>query len=894
MDSVNHNGVHNSEPIMSGDLGTCKRNPHQQQGIASLPFSYQEAIAVVGYACCFADAEDSRVLWHDLLRGRLRHWQTSRCDMLTVPIDSSDIALFDLDPGELAALDPQRLLFLQIAWQALEHAGFAPTEVMHKTGIFVSSFGKQAEQVATFVAEKLNLRVPALLGQTACSSSLQAVHLACESLRSVEAELAIAGGVALALSECGADPVPSPAVLLAGGHGAGAVVLRRLADALEDGDPVLAVLPGSASNQTHNQAHNQAHKHNCKLTCSQKPAAVAASMAGLQDVMSVALRQAGIDSTQIGLIEIDEVATPVDEPVSWEALRTLFPGTDAGPRCALSLHSSPRGNSAQYGRATGMTSILKVIMAVERGVIPPSQHCEQTIHARQIADCTESADSPFYAPTQACPWDAATRIAAIVGVGNGGSHCHILVSSLPPVLSNAINRPSTSAASAAVLLLSAASESALRRLAGAYALALEQAAPHDLTYSALHGRRLDLPYRLALSLTTVDDAAAALASYADGSPEPMLYCGQRKPGKLAWVCSGEGTQWVGMGQALHQQSVVFAQTLERCFDACGRECANQLRKAMFGFSEKQLAQPTLAQPVIIAFQIALAAHWRALGLTPDMVLGQGIGEYAAAVIAGHYPIEQIMPVVCTRARLLQDGQSARHAAVGPDNPVATAYAPSRQLVETAEVLSKVCASLNAIPTAVPMISSVTGAAVNADQLNADAGEHWCRQLLEPDCLESAIVAAGNAGATVFLELGADASLTTIAHQRMQHGAKNSSQHACWIASARRHQLASIQFGQALLQLYVAGIDLPWRLILPSSGRKIQAPLYVFDRQRHWRDCGHRFRGEFKCKLSGKLSGKPGCKSSSNSSGHANVDACGDFIGGACSYNNAAYPLRPVY
>ncbi|MBB3212925.1 acyl transferase domain-containing protein [Herbaspirillum sp. Sphag1AN] len=827
MDSVIHNGLSSND--------TSKIGQDQQQALATLPFCYDDAIAVVGYACRFAGAENSHAFWQNLVSGRECGLRSSCAELLATgadaPIidtsnfinlgtaipdaDNFDAALFGYTASDAATLNPQQRLFLQIAWHALEHAGFAPTDVPHKTGVFTSAQEVRSlppedrDHVAPQVARKLNLRGPAVSLQTTCCSSLVAVHLACESLRSGESDMAIAGGVDISFPQVG-DELHLPGTLYSP-NGAAAIVLRRLADALDDGDPVLAVLPSSAMNNDGAQRAGHA----------------ALSVAGQREVISMALAQAGIDSTKIGLIEAHGALTPRGDPIELQALCTVFHTADAGPPCAL---GSVKGNLGFLDSAAGIAGMLKTIMAVEHGVIPPSLHFEQDNTSQQMAD------SPFYVPTQAHSWNDATRIAGISAFNIGGTNCHVLASSLPPALRQAMtgSRPfpavsrTTPKSSAAVLLLSTASETALRQLAAAYALALEKTSSHDLAYTALHGRQLDLPYRLALSLTTVEDATAALAGYAGAHPEPLLYRGHGDPGKLVWVCSGEGTQWVGMGQSLYRQSMSFAQTLERCFDACGKECANQLRKAIFGFSGEQLAQPILAQPVIIAFQIAMAAHWRALGLEPEMVLGQGIGEYAAAVIAGHFSIEQIMPVVCTRARLLQDWQAVPHyvasqaAAAVPDD-CATA-----RFHEVTAILSKVCANLHAVPSSVRMISSVTGAVVSADQLNADAGEHWCRHLQEPDCLGTALQAASSAGATVFLELGADASLSSMAHQCMWPVLANPDSQACWIASARRQQVASVQLEQALLQLYVAGFDLRWQEILPSSGRKVQAPLYVFD------------------------------------------------------------------
>ena len=808
------------------------------QALLAVHYPNDEPIAVVGYACRFPQAEDSEAFWRNLLQGRecsqrlsQQELQAAGIDRATIDApnfvnvasivhdaDTFDAGLFGYARTEAEAMDPQQRLFLHIAWHALEHAGFAPRAVPHKTSVFgaarVSTYpgqeavrlsdvaqakglqslmGNDKDYVATRVAYKLNLRGPALSVQTACSSSLVAVHLACESLRSGESDMALAGGVAVSFPQHSGylyqpgmifspdgscRPFDAQAQGTFAGNGVAAVVLRRLADALADGDRVLAVLPASAMNNDGNQ----------------KVGYTAPSVAGQQEVITQALAAAGLDSRRIGMIEAHGTATALGDPIEVQALRAVFHAVDDGPPCAL---GSLKGNLGHLDTAAGIASLLKAVLAVEHGVIPPSLHFERANPALQLAD------SPFYVPTEAQLWSSEERIAGVSSFGIGGTNCHVLVSALPAALRELTPASGAVPTPGAALLLSAASERALRQLAAAYAVAWTRSAPQDLAHTALHGRQLDLPHRLALPLC--EDSPAALTAFAAGSADAQLHYGHAEAGKLVWVFSGGEAQWPGMGRTLYRQSQPFAACLERCLRACGDEFGAVLRSAMFGREAATLAQREYAQPAAAAFQLAMAAHWQALGLTPDLVLGHGVGEYAAAVVAGHYEIEHIMPLVCERGRLLQDAMPAQRAA----------------FVQQATALHAAAGKL-------PLISTRFGCSIDASRLNN--ASYWWRQLREPKRVLRACRQARTLGGTIFLELGAEAILTDIV-QAQATSVGN------WIVSARRSVAASTQLDTALLQLYAAGLDLDWPQLLPSSGRKVAAPLYVFDAQRYWREAG---------------------------------------------------------
>ncbi|WP_207004251.1 type I polyketide synthase [Trinickia mobilis] len=894
-----------------------------------------EPIAVVGLACRFPEAGDSEAFWRNLVEGRDCARRFTRQALLDAGLDAAmldapnfvnagavlddadafDAALFGYSRQEAELLDPQQRLFLQTVWHSLEHAGYAPREVPHKTGVFgaarISTYpgrepvrvtevgrvsglqslmGNDKDYLATRAAYKLNLRGPALTVQTACSSSLVAVHMACESLRAGDCEMAVAGGVAVSFPQQ-AGYLHQPGMIFspdgrcrpfdadAGGtfigNGVGVVALRRLADALADGDPVVAVLRGSALNNDG----------------SQKVGYTAPSVAGQRDAIREAMRLAGVRADEIGLIEAHGTGTPLGDPIEVEALNDVF--RDActehpGLRCAL---GSVKSNLGHLDTAAGIASLIKAVLAVERGAIPPS------LHFRRANPALGLERGPFYVPTATEAWTASVRTAGVSSFGIGGTNCHLIVASLPEALrarsgtsgqvrqEDSVLLPSAaSAASAAsaqarpddgVLLLSAASVPALRRLAGAYAEALTHARPSDLAHTALHGRQLDLEFRLAAPLD--DETGAALAAYAAGVDDVLVHCGSGPAGKVAWLFTGQGAHWPGMGRSLYAHSAAFAACLDRCLAACGQAFEPLLRDAMLGERAGLLERMEYAQPAIVAFELATAAHWEALGHRPDLVLGHSVGEYAAAVVAGHYSPEAIMPLVRLRGELMQrcndDGAGAMLAAFADDAtllPIAARHgldlaamngerhlvfsgaqaavdafaaelahreirhhrlavggaAHSARLDPILDEYGQAASRLVAGPARLPLISTLAGETIDAGALNAPG--YWRRHMREPVRYRQALHCALTLEARVFLELGPDAPLTGI-------GQRDAPRAAHWIASARRGQPALAQLRQAAARLFAAGVALPWREVLPSHGRKLHAPLYPFDEARYWRE-----------------------------------------------------------
>ncbi|WP_336044003.1 type I polyketide synthase, partial [Klebsiella michiganensis] len=821
-----------------------------------------EPVAVIGYACHFPEAPDGETFWRNLLEGRECSRRFTREALLAAGLDTAiiddpcyvnigtvldnadcfDATLFGYSRQEAESIDPQQRLFLQAVWHALEHAGYAPGAVPHKTGVFASSrmstypgrealnvtevaqvkglqslMGNDKDYIATRAAYKLNLHGPALSVQTACSSSLVAVHLACESLRAGESDMAVAGGVALSFPQQAGyryqpgmifspdghcRPFDASAEGTWAGNGLGCVVLRRLKDALLSGDPIIAVILSSAVNNDGNR----------------KVGYTAPSVAGQQAVIEEALMLAAIDDRQIGYIETHGTGTPLGDAIEIEALRNVYAPRPPQQRCAL---GSVKSNVGHLDTAAGIAGLLKTVLAVSRGKIPPMLNFHTPNPALKLEE------SPFTVPVTAQEWQDEVRYAGVSSFGIGGTNCHMIVASLPDELN--ISYPAADDGSqSSALLLSAASDAALRQLAADYAAALrENADANNLAFTALRARRLDLPFRLAAPLN--HDTAAALSAWAGAKSTSQVYSGHGASGKQVWLFTGQGSHWRTMGQSLYQHSTAFADTLERCFAACRDMLTPSLREAMFNPDSAQLDNMAWAQPAIVAFEIAMAAHWRAEGLKADFAMGHSVGEFAAAVVCGHYTIEQVMPLVCRRGALMQLCASGAMVAVfaqeealmplarqfeldlaanngtrhtvfsGPEARIAefcaalsqheidyrrlsvTGAAHSALLEPILDRFQEACAGLLAEPGQIPLISTLTAELIDEATLNQ--ADYWRRHMRQPVRFIQSIQAARKLGARVFVEMGPDAQL-------IASGQREYRDDAYWIASARRKQEAS--------------------------------------------------------------------------------------------------------
>lgn len=871
-------------------------------------FGNSDPIAVIGLACRFPNAKNAHEFWQNLLAGQEGcSGPFSRDELIAagIPIETLDApnyvnrsaviegatqfdaALFGYSRQEAELIDPQQRLFLQTAWHALEDAGYPPLSSDNKTAVFgaarISSYpgqeaikitelaqvnkiqsllGNDKDYIATRTAYKMGLTGPAITVQTACSSSLVAVHLACESLRAGECNIALAGGAAISFPQL-AGYLYQPGMIFSPdghcrpfdddaqgtfpGNGVGIVVLRRLQDALDDNDTILAVIRGSAINND--------GQHKVGYT--------APSVQGQRNVIQDALNMADITPQDIGMIEAHGTGTPLGDPIEFQSLCEAFGHSSNKQYCAL---GSVKGNIGHTDTAAGIASLIKTVLSVYHGYIPPNLHFKKANQAIKLAD------SPFYIPTQMTIWSETTRNAGISAFGFGGTNCHMIVSSMPELPQRSLS--DTPYANNRALLLSANSLFSLRQLARNYAQVWTNKTASDLAYTALHGRQVDLSHRLAIPLD--HQTVTSLTEFAENQPLHSGYYGNNTARqKQVWLFTGQGSQWSGMGKSLFEQSTVFADTLKRCQKILSKLLEEPLLTVMFSDDHPLLQQMEYVQPAIVSYEFALASHWLAQGLQPECVIGHSIGEYTAALVAGYYTPEDLLPLIYWRGKLMQQQASGgamlavmidaeqtemyaheyhldiaaynneqRHVLSGAESSIAQLITcldgkniPYRRLnvhgaahsVMMEPILASFAEKMANLPCHTgyfKFISTLTAQTITFTQ--EQQSDYWCRHLRQPVKYYQAILEALNQGGTLFIEMGADAQLTSL-------GKPIADNSATWIACVTRPELEPNALLTTTLRLYTAGIDLPYLKQLNPHGRCIPAPLYPFDEQHYWRE-----------------------------------------------------------
>lgn len=871
-------------------------------------FGNSDPIAVIGLACRFPNAKNAHEFWQNLLAGQEGcSGPFSRDELIAagIPIETLDApnyvnrsaviegatqfdaALFGYSRQEAELIDPQQRLFLQTAWHALEDAGYPPLSSDNKTAVFgaarISSYpgqeaikitelaqvnkihsllGNDKDYIATRTAYKMGLTGPAITVQTACSSSLVAVHLACESLRAGECNIALAGGAAISFPQL-AGYLYQPGMIFSPdghcrpfdddaqgtfpGNGVGIVVLRRLQDALDDNDTILAVIRGSVINND--------GRHKVGYT--------APSVQGQRNVIQDALNMADITPQDIGMIEAHGTGTPLGDPIEFQSLCEAFGHSSNKQYCAL---GSVKGNIGHTDTAAGIASLIKTVLSVYHGYIPPNLHFKKANQAIKLAD------SPFYIPTQMTIWSETTRNAGISAFGFGGTNCHMIVSSMPELPQRSLS--DTPYANNRALLLSANSLFSLRQLARNYAQVWTNKTASDLAYTALHGRQVDLSHRLAIPLD--HQTVTALTEFAENQPLHSGYYGNNTARqKQVWLFTGQGSQWSGMGKSLFEQSTVFADTLKRCQKILSKLLEEPLLTVMFSDDHPLLQQMEYVQPAIVSYEFALASHWLAQGLQPECVIGHSIGEYTAALVAGYYTPEDLLPLIYWRGKLMQQQASGgtmlavmidaeqtemyaheyhldiaaynneqRHVLSGAESSIAQLITcldgkniPYRRLnvhgaahsVMMEPILASFAEKMANLPCHTgyfKFISTLTAQTITFTQ--EQQSDYWCRHLRQPVKYYQAILEALNQGGTLFIEMGADAQLTSL-------GKPIADNSATWIACVTRPELEPNALLTTTLRLYTAGIDLPYLKQLNPHGRCIPAPLYPFDEQHYWRE-----------------------------------------------------------
>ncbi|GBG36379.1 type I polyketide synthase [Mycobacterium montefiorense] len=583
-----------------------------------------------------------------------------------------DVAGFDADffgitPREAEAMDPQQRILLEVAWEALEHAGLPPDSLSGtRTAAIMGlsawdytivnlerraeidaymSTGNPHSAAVGRISYLLGLRGPAVAVDTACSSSLVALHLACQNLRLRESDVALAGGVQLMLSPFTSIALSKWSALsptgrcktfdaLADGfvrsEGCGVVVLKRLADATRDGDRVLAVIRGSAINQD-----------------GRSNGMTAPNAAAQRDVISTALRLADSTADRVNYIETHGTGTILGDPIEFEALSATYGRGDG--KCAL---GSVKTNIGHLEAAAGITGFIKATLAVSRGQIPPN------LHFTRWNPAIDPSSTRLFVPTEATAWPDGVRRAAVSSFGLSGTNAHVVIEQAPESIPANGSGPRLS-----TLVLSGKTSQRTASLAAGLADWMEgpgAAAPLADVAHTLNHHRSRHPKAAVVVARDHTDAIAGLRALAAGRPVPgVLECrdGFTGPGTV-FVYSGQGSQWVGMGRRLLADEPAFAAAIDELEPDFVAQAGFSLRQTLADGVE--VVGIDRIQPVLVGIQLALTALWRSYGVTPDAVVGHSMGEVSAAVVAGALTPADGLRVIATRSRLMAQlsGQGA--------------------------------------------------------------------------------------------------------------------------------------------------------------------------------------------------------------------------------------------
>ncbi len=876
----------------------------------------REEIAIIGIGCRFPGSANSPAEFWSLLReGRdaIIDIPPHRANLMQVydpdpkapgrsylrrggfmdGIDSWDADFFGVSPREAAHIDPQHRILLEVAWEALEDAGQDMDRLAgSRTGVFVgisthdygdmqcdpanrelldshSNSGSATSIAANRISYLYDLRGPSFTVDTACSSSLTATHLACRSMLAGECDLAIVGGVQMQINpeltigfckaamisptgECRAFDASANGYVRS--EGAGAVVLKRLSAALADGDPIYAVIAGSAINQ------------DGRTNGMTVPSATAQ-----EAMLREALASARLAATDIHYIEAHGTGTSVGDPLETQALAAVLrEGRAANEPCAI---GSVKTNIGHLEAASGIAGLIKTALCVKHRELPASLHFH-----------TPNPDIDFVGGrlrvvTSHEPWPKTTAraTAGVNSFGFGGANAHVILRAAPD---NPVT-PAIGDSQSVLIPLGARSPEALGDLARRVMTTLSAGdAPSlaDIASTAAH-RRTHHDHRLALVAATKDDAIEALDAFVAGEARASVAAGRRADGAggLAFVFSGMGPQWWGMGQQLRAESPVFREMIERCDEALRPHAPwGLIEELSRDEATSRVFEPDLAQVTNFAIQVALAEQFRSWGIVPDAVVGHSAGEMAAAYVSGALTLEHAVKVCYHRSRLQSEAKPGKILAVGlsaerieamlgdyggevdlaaVNSPVSCTVAGETSAIQAMlerlqgeqvfarmlsfavayhsarmdpirESLTSVLSDVVAMPARIPIISTVTGTWAEGESFG---GAYWFENVRRTVRFANGIDTLFDAGHRTFLEMSPHPVLGGSVNEVLSSRKTK----VTVLASLRRKEDEHVTLLRALAPLYVQGRPVAWDGVLEGRRAHVALPGYPWQRERHW-------------------------------------------------------------
>lgn len=880
--------------------------------------SSQYDIAIIGLACRFPDATTPQEFWNLLAEGREAITRFDKEDLLNEGLDEAlindphfiprsgyvknadmfDAEFFGFSRSEAEITDPQFRVFLECAWEALEDAGCIPDTFDGKIGAFVGSgmslyasrdmksyflhniyphknlidnfehpqliLGNNREYLPTRVSYKLNLKGPSINIQTACSTSLVAAHMACQSLFSGECDAAIVGASAFhaplksgylykegtffsADGHCKVFDENSDGIV--GGNGAGVVILKRLEDAQKSGDCIRAVIKASAINNDGNA----------------KVSYTAPSFEGQVDVIKVAQSLTNIPTESITYVEAHGTGTKMGDPIEVAALTRVFQEkTNRKNYCAL---GSVKANIGHLDTAAGIASLIKLVLCLEKKQLPPQ------INFQKANPNLNLEASPFYINQSLKDWESTDYpcTAGLSSFGAGGTNAHFILQEYreSPQFEKNSHTPS-----AHILTLSAKSKNALDELIKKYKSTLSSMDPSfsfsNICYTTNIGRQ-HFKHRRSFIAHSIDELYTSLGhSQEDQKPTPSH--------KVAFLFTGQGAQYVEMGKDLYEEHPVYREQLNHCLAVLAKHLPESPREILFNLKNSDAINNTLyAQPLLFAVEYSLAKLWLSWDIFPHVLMGHSLGEYVAACLAGVLSLEDALELVATRAKLMsslpsggsmltvfstcqtvetfiKDETDLSIAAInGPSSVVisGTKEACDRVAIKMEEAgidlrplrvshafhshlmepifndFREVASKITYHSSKFPIVSNLTGEVLKDGKINAD---YWVKHLRNTVEFEKGMYTLEKMGANTYLEIGPKPILISLGQQCLPDSS------FVWLGSMNYKQNSWTQILNSLKKLYEGGKEINWNAIhAPFSYSKCSLPTYAFQQERYYID-----------------------------------------------------------
>jgi acyl transferase domain-containing protein/acyl carrier protein len=895
-----------------------------------------DEIAVIGINGRFPQARNTNELWQNLLeRVEAISFFTDE-ELIAAGIDTAlleqpnyikaraviedydliDAAFFGLTPREAEIIDPQHRLFMECAWEILEMAGYNPEAYDGSIGVycgassnsyllfnllsnrnaiasvggFQTAINSAADFIATRVSYKFNLWGPSLTVQTACSTSLVAVHLACQSLLNGECDMALAGGVSINVPQKSGYTFEEGGILSPDGHcrpfdaqaqgtvpgsGAAIVLLKRMEDALADNDHIHAIIKGSAINNDG----------------SRKIGYTAPSVAGQASVIANALSVAGVSPETVTYVEAHGTGTALGDPIEVDALTQVFrSATDKRGYCAI---GSIKSNIGHLDAAAGTTGLIKAVLALEHKLLPPSLHYEEA--NPQI----DFPDSPFYVNSSPKEWKrngVSPRRAGVSSFGIGGTNAHVVLEEAPEIEASIRSR------SPQLLVLSAKTSSALDKATenlAAHLRAHPQVDLADVAYTLQVGRKA-FDHRRILVAQTCEDAAVALESRDAGRVSTAHQ--ESRARTVAFMFPGQGAQYLRMAQGFYQEAITFQHELDHCAEFLKPHLGIDLRRVLYPHSDQQahrwidpfetsdfqsdgfeesavrrLQQTFITQPAMFALEYALAKQLMEWGIEPQAMIGHSIGEYVAACLAGVFELKDALELVVARGKLMQSvpagsmlavhlnedevqpllGQHLSLASVNShslcvvagateaieilqqrlsaqgvtSHSLHTSHAFHSQMMDS--ILGRFVDQVRRVklnPPRLPFISNLTGTWIT--EAEATDPDYWGRHLRHTVRFAAGLQELFKNPGQVLLEVGPGQTLSSLAKQDPE---KRPEQVVLRLLRHAREQQEDLPFLLGTVgQLWLSGVEVKWPGLHAHQRRqRVLLPTYPFERQRYW-------------------------------------------------------------